>query len=227
MTIRRLTRIQKENIAARQYFKCAQSVHNYNCPIWAREEHKGSFGPEKYQIDHITELWEGGTDDESNLQALCLSCHRVKTDRNAKKRAKYKSDAKKNSDTKNAKKLEKPYFEIEIKEESEIEEDSDTEIEEDSDTEMEDTNTTSNIIPLINSPVTTNTTSNNLPLINSPVTTNTTSNRIPLINSPATTINIIPTRSTITFPSRPRSNRPRNIRSRPTKLSSIRPPNKP
>ena len=84
MTTRRLTRIQKENIAARQYFKCAQSVHNYNCPIWAREEHKGSFGPEKYQIDHIIELWEGGTDDESNLQALCLSCHRVKTDRNVK-----------------------------------------------------------------------------------------------------------------------------------------------
>lgn len=215
MTTRRLTRIQKENIAARQYFKCAQSVHNYNCPIWAREEHKGSFGPEKYQIDHIIELWEGGTDDESNLQALCLSCHRVKTDRNAKKRAKYKSDTKKNSDTKNAEKLEKPYFEIEIKEESEIEEDSDTDI--DTDTEMEDTNTTSNITPLINSPATTNATLNDLPLINSPATAN------------ATTINIIPTntRSTITFPSRPRSNRTRNIRSRPTKLSSIRPPNKP
>ena len=209
MTIRRLTRIQKENIAARQYFKCANSVHNYNCPIWAREEHKGSFGPEKYQIDHITELWEGGTDDESNLQALCLSCHRVKTDRNAKKRAKYKEVCKKNFDTKNAEKLKKSYFEIEINEESvtEIEEDSNTEIEEDSDTDI-DTDTEMEV---------TNTTSNNLPLINSPATEN------------ATTINIIPTntRTIFTNPSRPRINRPRNIRPRPKKLSSIRPPNKP
>lgn len=30
-------------------------------------------------IDHIAPLGEGGTDDDSNLRALCTHCHSVKT----------------------------------------------------------------------------------------------------------------------------------------------------
>lgn len=32
-------------------------------------------------VDHVIPKAEGGTDDESNLQALCKSCHTAKTDR--------------------------------------------------------------------------------------------------------------------------------------------------
>lgn len=31
-------------------------------------------------VDHITPKRQGGTDDESNLQSLCRSCHARKTD---------------------------------------------------------------------------------------------------------------------------------------------------
>jgi hypothetical protein len=34
---------------------------------------------EKYQIDHIIPLINGGTNNRDNLQALCISCHREKT----------------------------------------------------------------------------------------------------------------------------------------------------
>ncbi len=33
------------------------------------------------QVDHIIPKAEGGTDDESNLQSVCVACHRAKTDR--------------------------------------------------------------------------------------------------------------------------------------------------
>jgi 5-methylcytosine-specific restriction protein A len=39
------------------------------------------------EVDHITPLWAGGTDAESNLQALCIECHASKTDAEASKRA--------------------------------------------------------------------------------------------------------------------------------------------
>jgi 5-methylcytosine-specific restriction endonuclease McrA len=35
---------------------------------------------EEYDIDHIIPLSLGGTEDSSNLQALCPGCHRKKTD---------------------------------------------------------------------------------------------------------------------------------------------------
>ena len=33
------------------------------------------------QVDHIIPKAEGGTDQESNLQSVCVPCHRAKTDR--------------------------------------------------------------------------------------------------------------------------------------------------
>lgn len=31
------------------------------------------------QVDHITPKCAGGTDDDSNLQSICASCHKLKT----------------------------------------------------------------------------------------------------------------------------------------------------
>ena len=96
MSQRKLTKAQKEDIAAKQNFKCAASISDYQCPLWERQDNKGIFGEEKYHVDHIVELWEGGKDDASNLQALCLNCHAVKTKRNTAKRNKLKREEKKN-----------------------------------------------------------------------------------------------------------------------------------
>ncbi len=35
------------------------------------------------QVDHIVPKTAGGTDDESNLQAICVQCHKAKTAREA------------------------------------------------------------------------------------------------------------------------------------------------
>lgn len=31
------------------------------------------------EVDHIVNIAQGGTDDEENLQALCVPCHKLKT----------------------------------------------------------------------------------------------------------------------------------------------------
>jgi len=49
----------------------------YICPQW--KNYNGSFDKSMYHIDHIIELRHGGTNHPSNLQALCPSCHAVKT----------------------------------------------------------------------------------------------------------------------------------------------------
>ncbi len=49
----------------------------YICPQW--KNYNGSFDKSMYHIDHIIELQYGGTNHHSNLQALCPSCHSVKT----------------------------------------------------------------------------------------------------------------------------------------------------
>lgn len=36
------------------------------------------------QVDHVVSLARGGTDDPSNLQAICKACHDVKTQREAR-----------------------------------------------------------------------------------------------------------------------------------------------
>lgn len=83
---RKLTPKQKIKIASRQYYKCANSpnsqvISNYVCPLWKRKIHQGSFDESGYDVDHIEEFCISGNDKEYNLQALCLSCHRVKTKR--------------------------------------------------------------------------------------------------------------------------------------------------
>lgn len=39
------------------------------------------------ELDHIVPLWNGGADDERNLQGLCVEHHRTKTAREAAERA--------------------------------------------------------------------------------------------------------------------------------------------
>ena len=38
-------------------------------------------------VDHITPVWEGGSDAETNLQALCRPCHKAKSAAEATRRA--------------------------------------------------------------------------------------------------------------------------------------------
>ena len=64
MTIRSLTKSEKETIAASQQWNC-QECHERL--------------PSKYHIDHIIPLFKSGTDKISNLRALCPKCHKTKT----------------------------------------------------------------------------------------------------------------------------------------------------
>jgi 5-methylcytosine-specific restriction protein A len=40
---------------------------------------------EATEVDHITNVAEGGTDDATNLQAICSQCHAVKTQAEARR----------------------------------------------------------------------------------------------------------------------------------------------
>jgi hypothetical protein len=55
---------------------CAANVPGYECPLGGK-----SFDESGYHIDHIHELRDEGSNDLENLQALCLMCHSVKTNR--------------------------------------------------------------------------------------------------------------------------------------------------
>ena len=79
-----LTDAQKKYVAGSQQYRCANFLNpgrigNYVCPMGFRPECKGNFDQSGYEIDHILEVAEEGTNDFSNLQALCLCCHHVKT----------------------------------------------------------------------------------------------------------------------------------------------------
>jgi len=79
----------KKQIAGRQFFKCAnkpnsnlKGLEGYSCHLWLIEgENKGCFDESNWEIDHIEEKSIGGTNDTNNLQALCSSCHSLKTKR--------------------------------------------------------------------------------------------------------------------------------------------------
>lgn len=60
----RFTKDQREYIKTRQDGLCNECCDELD---------------DKYHIDHITPLSAGGTNDENNLQALCVSCHIEKT----------------------------------------------------------------------------------------------------------------------------------------------------
>lgn len=47
-------------------------------PLCAHCEQAGRFTP-AVELDHIVPIAHGGTDDWSNLQGLCVECHRVKS----------------------------------------------------------------------------------------------------------------------------------------------------
>jgi len=83
--MRSLTESHKKYIAGRQKYKCANNpdtklfrLENYECPFWVRGG-DGSFDNSGYEIDHIKEIVNGGSDEFKNLQALCLCCHKVKS----------------------------------------------------------------------------------------------------------------------------------------------------
>lgn len=40
-----------------------------------------------HPVDHIQPLWDGGSDDDSNKETLCVPCHDAKTAREAAERA--------------------------------------------------------------------------------------------------------------------------------------------
>lgn len=74
----------KKLVAGRQNYKCANStsshlpgLNGYRCPLW--ENGDGSFDESGYQIDHIIEFCKTFNNKPANLQALCTSCHSVKT----------------------------------------------------------------------------------------------------------------------------------------------------
>ena len=76
----------KQDILNRQSNKCANNPDNnavgvkgYCCPMWLLYD--GVFDEAAYDIDHIIEHSDKGTNHINNLQALCPSCHRVKTNR--------------------------------------------------------------------------------------------------------------------------------------------------
>jgi 5-methylcytosine-specific restriction protein A len=55
----------------------------YTCQTCRRVTDRAGEG----QVDHRIPLAEGGTDDASNLQWLCVDCHRQKTEREKARRA--------------------------------------------------------------------------------------------------------------------------------------------
>jgi len=75
---RRVTDAMKKRVAGIQRFTCSGNVSGYKCPLNGLP-----FDESGYEIDHIKPLSEGGTNETSNLQALCLMCHRVKSNRAA------------------------------------------------------------------------------------------------------------------------------------------------
>lgn len=61
---RNVSGLMKKKVAASQQWKCG------NCK---------AILDETYEVDHKLALFQGGTNDESNLVALCPNCHRKKT----------------------------------------------------------------------------------------------------------------------------------------------------
>ena len=107
---RTVTESQKKRIAGRQFYRCANSpdkqligLENHKCLLWKiQDSNQGIFDESGYEIDHIIEHSVSKDDRDANLQALCVSCHKVKTKRfnsNKKKGIQKKKVANKNTIT--------------------------------------------------------------------------------------------------------------------------------
>ena len=89
---RKVTTKDKKIVAGRQGYKCANKpysscIENYECPMWIKGD--GSFDESGFDIDHINEFIETQNDNLDNLQALCKTCHYIKTSRfNSKRKRK-------------------------------------------------------------------------------------------------------------------------------------------
>lgn len=86
----------KKQIVRRQLFKCAnkpnstfEKKYSYNCLLFQVPYRNGSFGLEGYEIDHIIPIRDGGLATFENGQALCLNCHRVKSNTECQKIRKF------------------------------------------------------------------------------------------------------------------------------------------
>ncbi len=82
------TDAQKRMVAGRQCYKCANNpntslkgLETYSCPLWQRtvSDNQGSFDQSGFELDHINELSVSHDNSLDNFQALCKSCHSVKT----------------------------------------------------------------------------------------------------------------------------------------------------
>ena len=71
-----------QTVCANNPINFAPGCKGYICPLW--KSNFGLFDESGLQIDHIIEVTHGGTNDISNLQALCPCCHSVKTKRCSK-----------------------------------------------------------------------------------------------------------------------------------------------
>lgn len=70
---RKLTSADKKYVASKQHWRCAMCKHVL---------------PSRYEVDHIIQWAKGGSDNISNLQALCPNCHADKTERDRIEEAK-------------------------------------------------------------------------------------------------------------------------------------------
>lgn len=80
------TEAQKKKIKNRQHNKCNNFPHSnfqkkygFECPLHSHPIREGHWDIEGCEIDHIIPKHLGGKNTVNNGQALCLSCHAVKT----------------------------------------------------------------------------------------------------------------------------------------------------
>lgn len=55
----------------------SKGLENYDCPLWKKSD--GTFPETGFEIDHILEFSISKDSSRENLQALCLDCHKTKT----------------------------------------------------------------------------------------------------------------------------------------------------
>lgn len=76
---------EKKRILGKQRYRCNNAItpfiSDYTCPLSYNPVLPGVLDEAGCEYDHILELAEGGSNDLTNFQALCVSCHRVKTAR--------------------------------------------------------------------------------------------------------------------------------------------------